>query len=100
MMTSVMPTATTKLMEICCDTFRKLLLVRNTGDAIARSRHSAASAIRMPITLFEEPTFLTCCFLDFALRAAAIMKPPAPMIRRSITTTHSMRADAFTELRN
>ena len=66
MMTKVMPTATTKLMEICWNTFRKLLTVKNTGEAMVRSRHSAARAIRMPSTLPLEPSFLT---LPLALRA-------------------------------
>ena len=65
MMTKVMPTATTKFSAICWNTFRKLLAVKNTGEAMARSRHSAASAIRMPRTLPEEPSFFTPCLAFF-----------------------------------
>ena len=49
MMTKVMPTATTKLMEICWNTFRKFDGVKNTGVAMARSRHSATSAMTSAI---------------------------------------------------
>ena len=75
MMTKVMPTATTKLMEICWNTLRKLEEVKNTGEAMARSRHSASSAITMPSTLLEEPSFLTPlsrCFFFHALRAVHV----------------------------
>ena len=84
MMTNVMPMAMTKFVEICCKTLSRLLLVRNTGCANCRSRHSTTSAMSMPTMLLAEETF----FLPPRLfLMAGKTKPRMPMSSRSMPTT-------------